>query len=161
MAFLSANIGTWSGTYWIHFGQRPENFFPAAIAMFAVPQVIDHRRFTGFAPVYRVLALIAIFIPMLILANWGWSSYLRLEPRVIEGMYQVLGFAACAAAIAYGARRHWPDVVNTGVTFFVIFLYTKFYDWWWEIMPKYLFFLILGLTAIVLLLAMRRLRART
>ena len=36
--------------------------------------------------------------------------------------------------------------VNTGVVFFVIFLYTKFYDWWWDLLPKYLFFLILGLT---------------
>jgi uncharacterized membrane protein len=49
--------------------------------------------------------------------------------------------------------------VNTGMTFFVIFLYTKFFDWWWEIMPKYLFFLVLGLTAILLLLVLRRLRA--
>lgn len=48
--------------------------------------------------------------------------------------------------------------VNTGVVFFVIFLYTKFYDWWWDLLPKYLFFLILGLTAVLVLLAMKRLR---
>jgi uncharacterized membrane protein len=42
--------------------------------------------------------------------------------------------------------------------FFVIFLYTKFFDWWWESMPKYLFFLILGLLAILFLLVIRRLR---
>jgi hypothetical protein len=50
--------------------------------------------------------------------------------------------------------------VNTGVTFFVIFLYTKFYDWWWEWMPKYLFFLVVGMTAVLLLLVFRRLRTR-
>lgn len=160
MAFFSAQVGTWGGVYWIHFGERPENFFPAALAMFAVPQVIDHRRFSGFGPIYRVLALIAIFIPMLILGNWGWTSYLRLEPRIIEGFYLTLGFVACAAAIAYGTRRHWPEVANTGVTFFVIFLYTKFYDWWWQIMPKYLFFLVIGMTAVLLLFVFRRLRAR-
>ena len=38
-------------------------------------------------------------------------------------------------------------------------MYTKFYDWWWEIMPKYLFFLALGLTAVLTLLILRRLRA--
>ena len=160
MAFLSAQVGTWGGVYWIHFGERPENFFPAALAVFAVPQVIDHRRFSGFGPIYRVLALVAIFIPMLILGNWGWTSYLRLEPRIIEGFYQTLGFVACAAVIAYGTRRHWPEVVNTGVTFFVIFLYTKLYDWWWQIMPKYLFFLVVGMTAVLLLFVFRRLRAR-
>ena len=71
----------------------------------------------------------------------------------------MLGFVASAAAIWVGARRHWPDTVNTGVTFFVIFLYTKFFDWWWEIMPKYLFFLVLGLTAVLFMVVMRRLRA--
>ena len=48
--------------------------------------------------------------------------------------------------------------VNTGVVFFVIFLYTKFYDWWWDLLPKYLFFLILGLAAILALLVLGRLR---
>jgi hypothetical protein len=32
-------------------------------------------------------------------------------------------------------------VVNTGVTLFVVFLYTKLFSWWWDEMPKYLFFL--------------------
>jgi hypothetical protein len=34
--------------------------------------------------------------------------------------------------------------VNTGITFFVIFLYTKFFDWWWDALPKWLFFLLLA-----------------
>jgi hypothetical protein len=42
--------------------------------------------------------------------------------------------------------------------FFVIFLYTKFFDWWWEIMPKYLFFFVLALAAILCLLILKRLR---
>jgi hypothetical protein len=42
----------------------------------------------------------------------------------------------------------------------VIDLYTKFYDWWWDWMPKYLFFLTLGLVAILLLLLFKRLRTQ-
>jgi uncharacterized membrane protein len=103
--------------------------------------------------------LITLLLPALVLANWGRGSYLSLDPDVVEGLYQLLGFAGSAGAIWLGARRHWPEVINTGVTFFVIFLYTKFFDWWWEIMPKYLFFLVLGLTAILILLVLRRLRA--
>ena len=49
-------------------------------------------------------------------------------------------------------------MVNTGVTLFVIFFYTKLFDWWWDTMPKYLFFLVLGLTAILLLVVFKRLR---
>ena len=48
--------------------------------------------------------------------------------------------------------------MNTGITFFVIFLYTKFFDWWWATMPKWLFFLVLGLAAILILLVLKRLR---
>jgi uncharacterized membrane protein len=157
-AFIAARTGTWSGMYWIHFGERPENFFPAALLIFSVPQWIDHRRFAGFDPIYRVFGLLALLLPILVMANWGSHSYLPIDPKKIEWIYQVLGFAASAAAIAYGTRRHWAEVVNTGVTFFVIFLYTKFYDWWWELMPKYLFFLVVGLSAILLLFVFRRLR---
>jgi len=159
IAWISARTGTWSGMYWLHFGERPENFFPAALILFFVPQLIPHRRFTGFGAIYRVFALLTLFLPMLVLANWGRISYLDLDADVIEGFYQVMGFVLSAGAIWLGARRHWGEVVNTGATFFVIFLYTKFFDWWWAAMPKYLFFLILGLTAVLLLFVMRRLRA--
>jgi len=158
IAFVSARTGTWSGMYWLHFGERPENFFPAAIALFFVPQVLDHRRFQGFAAIYRVFGLVTLFLPMLILANWGQTSYLDFDRTLIQGFYQVLGFAGSAGAIWLGTKRHWPEVVNTGMTFFVIFLYTKFYDWWWEIMPKYLFFLVIGLSAVLLLVVFKRLR---
>ena len=57
--------------------------------------------------------------------------------------------------------KGWPEVVNTGNVFFVVFLYTKFYQWWWEWMPKYLFFLVIGLTAILMLLVFKRLRNGT
>lgn len=160
IAWLSARFGTWSGVYWIHFGERPENFFPAALALFLLPQFVDHRYFTGFAATYRVFALLTLFLPMLILSNWGAISYLNLDKGIIEGGYQVAGFVFSAGAIALGLRKGWGETVNTGTIFFVIFLYTKFFDWWWESMPKYLFFFVLGLTAVLCLLILRRLRGR-
>ncbi len=161
IAFVSARTGTWSGMYWLDFGQRPENFFPAAFALFFVPQLIRHDRYAGFAPIYRVFALLTLFLPMLVLANWGQGSYLDLDPNVLEGFYQVCGFCGSALAIWLGIRRNWSEVANSGVVFFVIFLYTKFFDWWWETMPKYLFFLVLGLTAVLFLFILRRLRTVT
>ncbi len=158
IAFISARTSTWSGMYWIYFGERPENFFPAAAAMFLVPQIIDHTRFSGFAPIYRIFGMLALFLSMLVLANWGYISYVDLDRHLIEGFYQTLGFVGTAALIWYGTRRQWNDVVNTGVTLFVIFFYTKLFDWWWDAMPKYLFFLLLGLTAVLLLAVFKRLR---
>ena len=108
---------------------------------------------------YRVFALLALFLPMLLLAHWGDGSYLDYPSDDIEAAYQLLGFAMAAAVIWLGVRREWPDVVNTGLTFFVIFFYTKLFDWWWQSMPKYLFFLLLGLSAVLILLILRRLRS--
>ncbi len=158
VAFIAARTGTWGGLYWLDFGERPENFFPASILIFLVPQFVSQQRFPGFAEIYRVFGLLTLFLPILVLSHWGAGSYLRIDPDIIEGLYQLLGFAGCAGAIWLGVRRNWTEVVNTGTTFFVIFLYTKFFDWWWKIMPKYLFFLVMGLSAILLLLILRRLR---
>lgn len=157
-AFIASRTGTIGGMYWLDFGERPENFFPASLLLFYAPQLIDHRRHHGFAPIYRVFGLLALLLPVLVLSNWGKSSYLDADPDIIEGAYQLAGFALSAAAIWLGARKGWSEVVNTGMTFVVIFLYTKFFDWCWEIMPKYLFFLVLGLTAVLILVVLRRLR---
>ena len=157
-SFISARTGTWSGMYWLDVGTWPEHYLPAAILLFTLPLWVDHSRFDGFAATWRVSGLLFFFLPVLVLANWGDSSYLPWRSNTIEGAYQFLGFAAAAALVWLGIRRHWTDVINTSVVFFVIFLYTKFYDWWWEIMPKYLFFLVLGLTALLVLTVLRRLR---
>ena len=95
---------------------------------------------------------------ILILANWGRISYLELDAEAVEILYQTVGFLLSGLAIWFGIRRGMREVVNTGATFFVILLYTKFFDWWWDWMPKYLFFLVLGLIAIGLLLVLNRAR---
>ena len=157
-AFLSARMGTWSGMYWIHFGERPENFLPVSALLMLLPQYVSHGRYAGFDLVYRVSAMLIFFIPVLILANYGVISYINMDPDRIEVFYQLTGFSFSAAAIWLGIRREWPHVMNTGTVFFVIFLYTKFFDWWWDYMPKYLFFFVLGLTALLLLMIFKRLR---
>ena len=160
LAFIAARVGSWGGLYWLSFGERPENFLPAALLIFAVPLLIEQRRYEGFAVIYRVFGLLALLLPVLVLGHWGEASYLDHAPALIEGGYQVLGFVLSAALIWLGARRGWADVVNTGLVFFVVFLYTKLFDWWWALMPKYLFFLLLGLVAVLILLVLRRLRSR-
>jgi uncharacterized membrane protein len=157
VAYVGMRVGSWGGLYWLSAGERPENFFPAALLIFAIPLLLP-RQPAGFAASYRVVGLLALLLPMLILAHWGRSSHLFWPPDLIEGIYQVLGMLCAALAIWLGVRRDWNDTLNTGLTFLLIFLYTKLYDWWWETMPKYLFFLIVGLIALLVLLVLRRLR---
>ena len=157
MGYLAATVGTWSGCYWLSFGERPENFLVAGALLALVP-LIPQRRHPNFAGIYRVYGLLTVFIAILILANYGRISYLPWAPKSIEYFYQVAGFVVAGGAIALGIRQRWSGVTNLGCTFFVLYLYTKLFDWWWDWMPKYLFFLLLGLMAIGLLLVLKRLR---
>ena len=129
--------------------------------MFFFPFFVNHRQYWGFARIYRIFGLLTLFLPMLVLANWGRASYIAWDPDIVEGLYQVAGFVFSAGVVWLGIRKNWADTVNTGNTFFVIFLYTKFFDWWWEIMPKYLFFLVIALTFLLLLFVYKRVRLQS
>lgn len=155
--FLSAKFGAWNGLYWINFGERPENFLPAALVLFLI-SFLPHTRFSGFGSIYRVFAMILFFLPVLILSNWGLISYVDMEKESIEMLYQIIGFVFSTLAIYIGIKKNLNEVTNTGNVFFVIFLYTKFFDWWWELMPKYLFFLLIGLSAVLILVILKRFR---
>lgn len=158
VAFMAARVGAWGGLYWSDFGERPENFLPAAVALLLVPRLIDQSRHAGFAPTWRILGMLTLFLPMLVLANWAAGSYLHADRDVVQGLYQVLGFAGTAGFVWLGTRRDWKDVTNTGVVLFVLFLVSKLFDWWWDWMPKYIFFLLMGLAAMLLLFVFKRLR---
>lgn len=158
MGWLAATVGTWGGAYWLSTGERPENFIAAGACIFGL-SFVPHRRHASFAGTYRLFGLLAVLVAILVLGNFGRGSVLPLHPDTVEHLYQVAGFVASGAIIWAGVRRRWPGTTNLGSTFFAIFLYTKFFDWWWEWMPRYLFFLVLGLVAVLLLLVLKRLRA--
>lgn len=160
LTYCSATMGTWRGVYWLSFGERPENFIPAGFLLFFVPTLIAHERHPDFPGYYRLFGMLTVLLAVLILSHWGGGSYLRFAAKDIETGYQLIGFILAGFSIWIGVRWGWPALTNLGGTFFVIDLYTKFYDWWWDWMPKYLFFLVIGLVAVLLLLIFKRLRAQ-
>jgi hypothetical protein len=155
--FLSAKIGVWGGGYWINFSEHPENFFPVALILFFL-SFMKYSKHTTFDVVYRYFSLLFFFIPVLILSNYGSISYLELNTDFIEGFYQIVGFGMSALAIYVGIRKGLSEVSNTANVFFVIFLYTKLYNWWWDWMPKYIFFFIIGISAFLILVLLKRFR---
>jgi hypothetical protein len=156
--FIGAKFGTWMGSYWVYVGEYPEHFFLPALVFFSLPLWLKQERFHGFALIYQMLSVTVLFIALLILANWGYGSYLPWDADFIEGFYQLLGFVASGLLVVYGLRAGEAKLMLAGNVFFALFMYTKFYDWWWAWLPKYLFFLILGLTAILALIIFNRLR---
>jgi uncharacterized membrane protein len=160
LGYLSATVGTFAGCYWLSFGERPENFIVAGLVLFGL-SFLPHRIHQDFPSVYRFLGSLSVFIAILIVANWGMLSYLAVSEKMIEHGYQIGGFVFAGFMIWIGLYKKWKGMINLGSVFFTIYLYTKFFDWWWEWMPKYLFFLIIGLVAVLLLSVMRRLRILT
>jgi hypothetical protein len=161
IVYVGAQIGSWSGMVWLDFSERPENLIPAAVALFAVPSLVDHRRFHGFALTYRAMALLTIAVVVLTLSHYGAMSWIGGDRATIQTGYQLLGFSACVAAFWFGMQRRLGDLVKVSVSAFVVLLYGKFYEWWWDSMPSYLFFLLLGAVALGVLMTLRRLRSMT
>jgi uncharacterized membrane protein len=158
--FVAAGAASLSGIHWSALVQRPETFLPGGLAMLAIPLLARHENRPGFPTVYRLLGLLAIFLVLLLLGNLGQLSFLPFSRKAAGGIYQTAEFATAIAAIWIGVRKRVPESVNLGSGFFAVYLFNRLYVWWWDWMPKYLFFLTLGIIALVLLAVFRRIRAR-
>ncbi|MGA2713888.1 MAG: DUF2157 domain-containing protein [Bryobacteraceae bacterium] len=160
VGYGAAMVTAQFGYRWFDFDQRPELVAFLALLVFCAPSAIQHRRHGDFPPVYRLVGAIVFFLCVISLAEWGIPSYLSLNPRNIERLYEFVGLLTSAGAIWLGIARQWNGVVNTAATAFVIFLYTRLYHWWWDWMPRYLFFAAIGGLGIALVLAFKRMRAQ-
>ncbi len=160
MAWITASSSYWRGFWWFNWERRPEEVMVAGLLLVAAPLVFRHVRRPDFPPVYRLVGLLAFFFAILYLSASGHRSYLPADSRTIEHSYQLFGLAAAAAAVWAGIRCNWTGVVNLGTAFFTLFLFIRLVDWWWEWMPKYLFFLLVGVVALALVAAFKRLRTR-
>jgi len=158
LAYLAASVATWGGCVWSDFGDRPENFLLPGLLLFGVGAAGRHGKYEDFPVVYRLLGLLAILIPVFILSNWGAASYFSLDGKAIEIVYQVAGFLLSGLSIWIGVRRGWAEAANVGSVFFVLFLLAKFFDWWWDVLPRYLFFLVVGLLAVGLIVVLKKVR---
>jgi uncharacterized membrane protein len=160
MSYAAAAYPARMGHRWLDFYDRPEHFLLLGLVVFTLSHFLKHSRHTNFPAAYRLVGVLTFFIAVLSLADWGARSYLPWEQNTIERMYEMAGLILSAAAIWLGIARGWNGIVNTGAAFFTIFLFTRLYHWWWDWLPKYLFFAVIGALGIALVLAFRRLRGK-
>jgi hypothetical protein len=159
IAFSGSSIVAWGGHEWTQALRRPEAWLPVSFIVAEVGAMrLVPARSDMFAPVYRGVGLAAMLVALWMLSLEASFSALPWSEAVVKGSYQVIGFAVAGAAVAIGLRRSWTEAVNIGGAALVIFLYTKFVQWWWDWMPAYLFFLVVGLISVGLILVLRRAR---
>jgi uncharacterized membrane protein len=159
--YSASIVVTLAGGSWDASLERPETYLPGGLALLAVPVVWQHRNLAGFRPIYRIFGLLFAGTSILILAIAGQLTFLPLAKRTAEELYQTIGLVAAGVAIWTGVRNRLPECVNLGSAFFAIYLFVRLYQWWWDWMPRYLFFLIIGFISLLLLAVFRRLRGRT
>jgi hypothetical protein len=149
---------TGAGLYWSALDNRLEVFIVCGALVAAAPAVL--RGSDDFAWVYRIIGLFAVFLAVLVVSLNGRLTFLPMAARNVEIFYQVAGLAAAALVMWRGVARSMPGVVNLAAGFFALYLYIRLYKWWWDWMPKYLFFLIIALISLSLLYGFQRLRRR-
>ena len=161
MAFVCAIVAHTAGLDMSVSIARPEPLLPAGALAIAAAFLAPNRRRAGFPDTWRLVGSIAVLVPLIFLSTWSnVFSYLRWPERVTGSIYDVAGFALGGAGIWVGIRAGWREVVHVATGFLVLFLYAKCFDWWWDWMPRYLFFLLLGGLAVAVLIVLGRFRSR-
>ncbi len=161
IVFCAATLMSLTGAWWTGFVERPETILIPGVLIALAPLVLPPSGSDEFAGVHRLVGLLAVFAVILVLWQDGGESWLPFAHKTVERIYQLLAFLAAGGVIWVGVRFDLRGTVNLGAAYFVICLFLKLVDWWWDWMPKYLFFFIVGAIAIALLTAFRKLRERT
>jgi hypothetical protein len=143
-----------SGFPWTMAIERPEPLMIVATALLPFASRVPQE----LAPGVRSVLLILTLAPVLVMSGFGQPSLLPWTWPTIRVAYQVVGALAALAVLAAGVRRSQDDVVLIGGLFAGVFLITRFVDWWWDWMPRYLFFLILAAVALAGIWGLRVLR---
>lgn len=143
------------GFPWTHATERPEVLMVAAALL-----LVRHRTVPDLAAVARAVLLICALLPLLFLSSIRGISLLPVDIDVIRILYQVVAFGVACLVIAAALRYGQIETLAIGSIFAGLFILTRFVDWWWEWMPKYLFFLIVAAVAIGWLWALRLARRR-
>ena len=126
------------------------------LALF-VPAVI--RKPAHFAGWWRGMGATVLVLGLLLVEQNGrMSAFTFLDTHTIEIGYQLLGAAVLAGLVTWGIRRDHRLVMQIGSAGAVLFLFLRLVDWFWDLVPKWLFFLLVGGFALGVLLLLRRLR---
>jgi hypothetical protein len=156
---LSGSVFEAAGVPWTAAIEFPEPITGAAFLLLIVaPRIGAIDR--AFAAVTRAIALSVGFFGLLVLSAAGQASLLPTPARVSALIYQGVILLASLIALAAGISRQWPETVYVAAAALTLFLFGRFVDWFWDAIPRFVFFLLLAAIAFSWLLVLRRLRTR-
>jgi uncharacterized membrane protein len=160
LPYFAGTLMSWTGEWWGGFWSRPELLLLGGLLIVVASAVLPTRDWEEVSGMYLLVGLVTVFYAFLALWHDGHRSWLPLDHKTVEHTYQLLAFVVAGLVIYMGIRFDTRPMVNLGAAYFILCLYLKLVDWWWDWMPKFLFFFLVGAIAITLLLAFRKLRER-
>jgi uncharacterized membrane protein len=112
-----------------------------------------------FAPWWRGIGATVLVLGLLLVeSNGEVSAFWTTDRHTIEIVYKLIGAVVLTALVAWGIRRDQRLVAQVGTAGAVLYLFMRLVDWFWELLPKWLFFLLVGAFALAVLLILRRVR---
>jgi hypothetical protein len=156
VCYLAALALMAAGGHWRSFPERPETLMIGAALVLAASGRVPFE----LRPWGRAIGLLFLLVPMLVMSSVDMPSLLPVAVATSRVTYQVFCVAAAVAVIAIGLRHGYGETVTIGALFAAAFLLARFVSWWWDLMPKYLFFLILAGVAVGWLWVLRAARRR-
>ncbi len=150
--FALLSVGSWFGcetgylsgenAYFLGMNY-PLRFIPFSICVIAlafffrsIKQPIRYQQF--YKPTY-VIGLLYLFMALWILSLWGENHGTILWWSILFGL-------TALGSIFYGLKCDNGAARGFGITFFLINLYTKYFEYFWNVTHKTIFFLLLGLS---------------
>ncbi len=113
----------------------------------------------GFSLVWRLAGVFGIVAPLLLLGLHTGGSWFG-RSHALELTYQALGLVVFVAMVTVGLRRDDAVMARGGAVALVIFLFFRMMDWFWDAIPNWLFFLLVGALAFAVLRVLKSLRER-
>ena len=156
---LSGSVFQGAGMPWTLAFEFPEIITAAAFLLVLVSSRLGDVHYS-FAAVTRGVAFSVGFMGLLVLSSEGSASLLPTPSRVSELIYQGLTLLACTVTLILAIRRQRLESVYIAAGALTIFLFIRFVDWFWDLLPRYVFFFMLAAVAFAWLFALRRVRAR-
>jgi lipid-A-disaccharide synthase-like uncharacterized protein len=156
---LAGSVFQAAGMPWTLVPEYPEIVTAAAfLLVFVAPRLATPHR--AFAAVTRGVAFAVGFAGLLLLSTAGPASLLPTPSRVTEVIYQAAMLIAATTALVVSVRKQWTETVFIAAAALTLFIFIRFVDWFWDALPRFVFFFLLAAVAFAWLVALRRLRAR-
>jgi hypothetical protein len=157
--FALVSLGSWFGTetgyqtQWSHYflGMNyPLRFVVFGILLVAACHLLGNRKWFGsFWELTYVVGLLYLFLSLWLLSifgNYGTIDSWWKVKQITLFYWGIISLAMAGGFMFYGLRFKDSIAREFGITFLIIFIYTKYFEYFWDSTNHTLFFAILAVS---------------